>query len=429
MRPPTFALSLLWALIFSLAFMQPAVPLLGYMALPTDLLFVALVLAWLSALGTARITFVSDHAYKWLGLYLAAGVASAIAAGIPARSVPGLLKQLYLLSLPVLIVNLVRTHEHFRTAIRWWLAGTSVVALVGLASLLLFLLDSRSPLLDYTRFHFGTLPPGDYPRLQLTFLNANMACNYLTVSLMLLLVARRLDWVGRAHFRWLTAGIAISAASTISPGLGGIALAIGAWAWLLERDHRPALAKLALGGGVLVAVLFVGAMAVTPILHPTAPFLIRVPLIGLELAPAGRLMIWIDAIRNFLADPLLGRGIGMDSVDVRYMSPSGNLQRLTDAHNMFLNVTVQMGIAGLAALIAILVFVCRRTQPFRFGRGDRNVAAVGLGIAFLIAFAYEGLGGSFEDARHLWVLFGLFLAATQIGEPGPEYAGSRQQSH
>jgi hypothetical protein len=39
---------------------------------------------------------------------------------------------------------------------------------------------------------------------------------------------------------------------------------------------------------------------------------------------------------------------------------------------------------------------------------------VALGLAFLVAFAYEGLGGAFEDARHLWVLFGLFLAAKRL---------------
>ena len=427
MGPPTFALSLLWALIFSLAFMQPALPLLSYMAVPTDLLFIALVLAWLSALGTARITFVSDHAYKWLGLYLAAGVASAIAAGIPAQSAPALLKQLYLLSLPVLIVNLVRTHEHFRTAIRWWLAGTAVVAVVGLASLVVFFLDSRSPLLDYTRFHFGTLPPGDYPRLQLTFLNANMACNYLTVSLMLLMIARKLAWVSRERFYVLLAGIAISAASTISPGLGGIALAIGTWLWLLERGRRTALAKVFLSCGLLVSLLFVVAMAITPIAHSTAPFVIHVPLIGVDLAPSGRLMIWIEAVRNFLADPLLGRGIGMDAVQVRYQNPSGDLQTLTDAHNMFLNVAVQTGIVGVAALAAILVLVCRQTLPLRFLPDGRNVAALGLGVAFLIAFVYEGFGGSFEDARHLWVLLGLFLVARRIDWPELEHASSRQQ--
>lgn len=425
MGPPTIASYLLWALIFSLAFMQPAVQLLGYAAVPTDFLFIATMLPWLWALGTGRTAFEWDGAYWWLAVYLAVALASAFAAEAPMRSIPALLKQLYLLSLPVLLVNLVRTREDFRTAIRWWLAGSAVVALVGVASLVVFLADPNSRLLDVTRFHFGSLPPGDYPRLRLTFLNANMACNYLTVSLMLLLVARRLTWVGRAQFHWLFVGIGLGSALTVSPGLGGILLAIAIWVWLLERDRKPFVAKLVLSGGLLIALLFVAAMAVTPIIHPTAPFLIRVPLIGVELAPAGRLLTWIDAARNFLADPLLGRGFGTDAVDVRYQSPSGELQTLTDAHNIFLNVGVQSGVVGLAALIAILVFVVRESLPLRLVPGDRNVATLGLGAAFLIAFAYEGLGGSFEDARHLWVLFGLFLVAKRIEKTN----GPRQESH
>ena len=41
-------------------------------------------------------------------------------------------------------------------------------------------------------------------------------------------------------------------------------------------------------------------VAVTPILHPTAPYLIRVPGTGLILAPSPRLMIWTEAAANFL---------------------------------------------------------------------------------------------------------------------------------
>jgi O-antigen ligase len=87
---------------------------------------------------------------------------------------------------------------------------------------------------------------------------------------------------------------------------------------------------------IAAALLFVAAMAVTPILHPTAPFLITVPGTDLTLAPAGRLLTWLDALRNFAANPLLGRGIGVGAVDVHFSDPSGNWQSLTDAHNTYL---------------------------------------------------------------------------------------------
>lgn len=252
-----------------------------------------------------------------------------------------------------------------------------------------------------------------------------MASNYLTVSLMLLLVARRLGWIGVRLSFWLLGGVLLCAVSTISPGLGGFVMAIGTWVWILKHERRPIMAKAFLTGGLLVGLLFVLAMAVTLIPHPTAPFPIHVPLIDIELAPAGRLIIWIDAVRNFLADPLLGRGIGADAVDVRYQNPSGYLQTLTDAHNMFLNVAVQTGVVGLAALTAIVVFVWRHSFSVRLLHEEQTTAVVGLGIAFLIAFAYEGLGGSFEDARHHWVLFGLFLGAKRLPEDQLRRTGVR----
>ena len=157
-------------------------------------------------------------------------------------------------------------------------------------SLAIFAVDPFNPILNYTRYEFGTLPPGPYLRLSLTFLNANMACNDLTVSLMLLLAARRSLWIGRLPFILLLGGILIAAMATISPGLGGIALALCLWFWLVLRDQKPTAAWILLAFGTAVGIVFVAAMTVTPILHPTAPFLINVPRLNMTLAPAGRLM-------------------------------------------------------------------------------------------------------------------------------------------
>ena len=45
----------------------------------------------------------------------------------------------------------------------------------------------------------------------------------------------------------------------------------------------------------------------------------------------------------------------------------------------------------------------------RLGRANR--IALALSLTFLNAFLYQGLTGSFEDTRHLWVLLGLLIAA------------------
>jgi hypothetical protein len=406
----TIAFALLLLLIFSLAFMQPYQRVLGFSATPTDLLFLPLALAWAAAAATGSAPFRWRNAYWLLIAYFAAMALSGLQDWRTA--LPKLASQAYLLSLPVLADQLITSQAQLKSAVRTWLAGTAVVCVVVVISLALFLWDPAHPLLDHVRYRFGTLPPGDYPRLSLTFLNANMLCNYLTVSLCLLLAARHVGWLSRPAFALLLAGTLLAALFTLSPGLAGIVLAIGLWLWLTGRDRHRGVARLSLLAGLAAAGLSLPVMAFTPVLHPTAPFLIELP--GLTLAPAGRLMIWIDAVRNFLADPLLGRGIGQEAVLVRYQDPEGNLQRLTDAHNSFLNIAVQCGAIGLAALLSIVGYAVRSMRPIRLAPDRSNALRLALGLAFLNGFAFQGLGGAFEDARHLWVLFGLLLAAERI---------------
>jgi len=164
---------------------------------------------------------------------------------------------------------------------------------------------------------------------------------------------------------------------------------------------------------------------VTPILHPTAPYLIHVPLLDLTLAPSGRLMIWTEAVQNFLAHPLTGRGIGIDPVKVHYMDPSHQLETSTDAHNAFLSIAVQCGIIGLAAFLLLAGHIGKRTLPLRLSEGNPGTMRVGLGIGLLTGLLYEGLGGSFEDSRHLWVAFGLLLASNRISRRASETAALR----
>ena len=406
--------------VFSIGLMQPPIDFLGYAAVPGDMLFPAMLVIWLLALATGEAAFVWDDGYWLLLAYLAALAASTLVSAAPDRSLLKMTTQLYLLAVPVLACNLIRSDRDLRRILLCWLAGTAIVVLVALAAAAAFVVEPHGRALAFARFHFGTLPPGDYPRIRATFLNANMLCNYLTVSLVVTLAAGRLGWISGRVRALLVAGIALSALLTISPGLGGIALAGGVWLWLVRRPERERSARIALVAGLGIAILFVAATAVTPILHPTAPFLIHVPLAGVTLAPSGRLMVWIDALRNFRAHPWFGIGIGQDPVWVLYRDPSGNLQTLTDAHDSFLSIAVQCGTFGLAALVALVVRAARLSLPFRLMPDGRNLVRLALGLAFLDGFAYQGLGGSFEDTRHLWLLFGLLLASRRIEGLPPE---------
>ena len=410
-------------LILSLAFMLPQIDMFGFGAVPSDLIFIALAIAWLVALATGQMKFVWSKLYVVLGLYFIAMALSVLWSDDSQRSGLKLLTQAYLLSLVVIGASVASDERMMARVFRWWLIGAALVSLTAAISLIAFLIDPESPILSVTSFYFGTLPPGDYPRLRLTFFNGNMACNYLAVSLMMLFVAHRLGWIGLKPGLLLLGGILLAALLTISPGLGGIVLSMALWLWLLSKPRWPLFGRAVLAGGIAVAALAVLAMAVTPIIHPTAPFLIHLPILDVTLAPAGRLLTWSDAWRNFVENPVFGRGIGSDAVDVLFLDPSGKLQRLTDAHNTFLNLAVQVGLVGTAAFVAVLAYAWRLTTPLDLHRSDVHAVSVGLGLAFLNGIAYQGLGGSYEDARHLWVVLGLLLASTRLAPGAVTLAG------
>lgn len=408
----------LCAYAFSLGFMQPPASIGSYTVVASDLIFVALAMLFALRVATKRVRLVTDRAYLFIGFYLAAMAASVLVSADIAAGAAKLATQLYLLALPVLLCCLVSSEAMLRRVVQAWLAGTAVVALVGMVSLALFAFEPNHPLLTITRYHFGTLPPGDYPRLQLTFLNANLACNYLVTSLSLLLAASHREWIVRKLAQFLGVGILISAAATLSPGLGGMALLIGLWWWMLKRVEQPRLARSLLWAGIAAAFLFVVATSVTPFLFPTAPFLIHLPIAGLVLAGSPRLVIWMQATANFLEHPVFGRGLGSDAVAVHYLDPSGHRQFLTDAHNMFLNIAVQCGVLGLAALVALVAHMALRTGPLKLTGNAAATVRVAAGLGLLNGLVYQGLGGSFEDARHLWFLFGLLLASSRLASAG-----------
>ena len=403
-------------LIFSLAFMKDGVSVGGLIAGPTDLLFLVTV----TALGLALLR--GETRLRWnrwfivLIVYFAALAVSVLASDQSGRGWVKLASQLYLMSLPVLAYTLIDSAERLRTVFLTWLAASAIPAVLGSLTVLLFALGVDRSLLDYALHEFGTLPAGNYPRIEATFRHPAMLCNYLTVSLMMLLVARQVGWVGRPVFYASLGALLLTAIFTLTPGLGGIFLALGVWGFfkLRGRTPLPAFASLALGSAA--AVLFIGAATVTPIIHPTAPYLVELPGIDRPLAPAVRLMTWTDAAENFSQRPLLGSGLGTNPAEVDYVDPAGGRRLMIDAHNVFLNIAAQCGLIGLGALALLIASIFRRTAPIRLD--DKRIITVGLGLAWLNAFVYQGLTGSYEDARHLWVLLGLLLASMRLPGPG-----------
>lgn len=362
----------------------------GHGLLPSDVLFALAIgmrgIAWLGRRAPLRVT----GFHGWVLAYvLALGLSCLVSVDV-ASSVGKWVGVVYLALLGCLVFDLAGDPRFVRRLVLVWIAAAAVTAAFSVVAIIGFYASPGQLWVQPLLSHYGSLPPGNYPRVNSTFANANMLCNYLTVAICLLLAARSLGWVGPGAGAAVLGLLLVAAVATISPGLGGIALALALWSWWAMRERSPRLAWGGLVAGSLVAVLVLAGMWV----NLAAPF----------EEPSVRWLIWQDAWRTWLQHPWLGVGVGQDVVGVAYVTPSGVEQRLTDAHNMWLNIAGQAGLLGVAALLGLCAWLLRGAWRPAV-QGDALVAACA--IAFIAAFLYQGMAGSFEDARHLWVLVGL----------------------
>lgn len=401
-------------LVFSLPFVQPFGGIkLYYKTQFTDYIFLVCAALFFAAVIFRRLKLKFSSFYIVLSFYLLAFVCSTVLSTDIRLSAVKLLGEFYLIGLAVLSFNLVNSFEKFRKVFLIWLFAGSITALVSLVSFILFYLDRTNPLLLYTLSHYGTLPPGNYPRIQSTFFNPNMLCNYLSVSFVFLLASVKLNFISSRIFFVLLILVSAACVLSVSPGLGGILLSGGLWFWLiLWEKEKFIFARLSLIGGVFAAVIFFFAIIAAPIPTETSPFFIKIPYLEKRIDPSSRVLAWQTSLQTWAEYPVFGKGVGTDVANAKYLNPSGGMETLTDAHQMWLNVAGQTGVFGFAALCLLCLYFCRRAAVFSF-ENKKTILQTALGIAFISAFLYQGLSGSYEDARHLWVLLGLLAGISK----------------
>src|SRR5260221_14746477 len=368
-----------------------------YVLPPADFVFIVLGVAFTWA-GIRRRRRVRVTPWCWtLAAYAAALVVSTAASENPRASAVKLAGELYLLGMAFLTVNYADSMPSLRRALIAWLVGTAATVAAALTGVLLFY-AGRTGANNIFLAAYGSLPPGPYPRVMGLFLNMNMLCIYLVAGAAILLAMRAAGWIGDRQATPMLAGVTIAALFTISPGLGGLCLVFGMWGWRALGARSPAAATLCAVAGAAGAIGFLIAITISPVSIQT-------------LAPSSRVLTWTGAWHTFLAHPYLGRGLGLEVADVRYLNASGSYEMLTDAHNTWLSVMAQNGIVGLMALTLVVVTLARRMRMPDLGAPSISIVRRGLELALVGGFLYQTLSGSFENTRHVWVLMALVDAA------------------
>jgi putative inorganic carbon (hco3(-)) transporter len=324
-----------------------------------------------------------------------------------------------------------------------FIAGSTFAALAGATGALLFYIAPDLAAASGLLHHYGSLPPGNYPRVEGTYIYPAMLCNYLTVGMMLTLAAGKLGWIGKSLAAAIVALHVIAAIFTVTPGLGGFVFAGAAWIAYLLWQKRPGREFAAMAAGILLAAASVVVSALTFRQIPTSPY--RLELWGTTIDPTQRLLTWQGSFATFAAHPLVGKGLGLPATAVEFLAPSGGRQMLTDAHNTFLNIAATTGVLGLAAVLLLCIMTIaaarralgsnhsaadsaapgdgRSPIPPPRSAGPKHISLAPLTAALLIAFIsgfiIQGLTGSFEDARHLWLAIGLIFAMKSVRQPPP----------
>jgi O-antigen ligase len=177
----------------------------------------------------------------------------------------------------------------------------------------------------------------------------------------------------------------------------------------MPRDHpsrAPVRRALVIGIAVLATLMFASAEYKMRY-YPKAESTVEV--LSYDVRPA----LWETALRHIEAKPVLGHGYGRDIIaaDIRAASqPLG--QTLNHAHNVFLDVAVQLGLTGLAAFVALLATLAMAFARLNEREGGLALAVVGL--ATLAGFLAKNLTDDFFERPHtlvFWAIAGMLLGA------------------
>ena len=397
-------------LIVSLPLVRPFNAVIFGLQIPaTDFIFIPVFIFWLLAIVRRETAIKFDKFYFFIGLYGIALTVSSFFSIQPQHSFFKLLGEFYLFGLAILTFNLAREISFFKQILFAFLIGTCLTILAVIAGFILFYLGYKTQDNNYFLSHFGSLPAGNYPRIHALFANANMMCNFLNVSLMLTILAAKLKWIKKSWAIILQIGIWFAAIFTFSAGLGGMCLSLGIWYWtVLKSEQKLFWSKIALTFAIVSAVSIFGATLISPDTNNTTQDF-SLPFINKKLEVSVRVLVWENALETFRQFPLSGKGTGADAVFLPYETLSGNRQILLDAHNNWLNILAQLGLLGIIAFVLLNSYLTTKCTLQLNQSDEQTYVHLALSCAFLGAFLYQGLSGSFEDARHLWILFGLLV--------------------
>ena len=322
---------------------------------------------------------------------------------LPDTTVPQVLRLLSGIGLFYAIVNWATAPERWRLA----LMGISLAGL-GLSLFAPFSVEWGVEKLPF-------IPMGIYRRFAVVVsdaVNPNVMAGAVILLLPCTLALLLFAWreLGRVE-RWVypICALAMSTTLLLTQSRGALMGIVVAVALLVVLRWRFGwLVVLLLGGGSAATVMSMGSQQVLDALTTSN-----------SLGTFDqRLEIWDRALLMIRDFPFTGVGMGLfkPALDLLYPLFLGSSDKIPHAHNIFLQVAVDLGIPGLVAWLTIFALVVVAAwQLLQRGKRTRDTLTTALGAGLLAsqsALAIHGLTdavtwGMVRTAVLVWVVWGL----------------------
>jgi len=294
------------------------------------------------------------------------------------------------------VVNLIESSQDVLLFLRTWFLTSSLVAILGIAGSVLFILTGhRTPLSEGIRA-LGT------------FENPNLFAAYVSLSFFLACALLARTTSPRARIFLLLPMTLQLMAIVLSASRGGVIGFLFGFLVLLLLSRSFHL-RVASGALVLTPIIIIVALSVLApgLRNSVQPVVDRiVSAQDLESqAHVRRYFLWSQAVTFFDANPLFGVGRG----NYRIIVAKDREMRLAKTpHNTFLGILAETGLLGLILFLAILGSFL--TALLRWVRSSTDPISRSVAVAFLsalIAIVIHSLASDLGNFRGLWPLLAL----------------------
>lgn len=154
---------------------------------------------------------------------------------------------------------------------------------------------------------------------------------------------------------------------------------------------------------IIVVTIFVPAVFFLLSLSPVASRFVSTFTLT-DGSNSERVRLWKEAIEHIKERPLLGVGLGNYPLLVK---PSAEYREPIYAHNLYLDIALEVGLIGLAFFVGLLLSVAR--IQWKLWKNQKNIFALSL-LASLIVFAAHSFFESPIFSVHVLPAFLLILA-------------------